>query len=205
MKKSLLFILVLGIPLSAALAQLRVGAKAGINVASWLPARDLPPPTVWSPITRATAGIFSNYEFSIFAVQCEANFIQKGVHGSYFLINSALTINMIEFPVLFRINIPVPYVHPYVFGGFAYGVVSSARSRGSDGVSTFDLDWMEELRKDETSALFGIGGEVDVSRRFSLLMEVRYSTGVHSIQPQASTEPKNYGIQMQIGFVTEIL
>ncbi len=112
---------------------------------------------------------------------------------------------MVEFPLLLRINLPVPYVRPYVFGGFAYGFVLRARSRESDGVSTVEKDWMEFLRKDEPSFLFGGGGEFEVSRQFSLILEVRYSAGLHAIGSSSLIEARNYGIQMQIGFVTNIL
>ena len=205
MSKKAIVAFLLVAPLSILSAQLNVGAKGGVNIASWIAPTNPPLPTKWSSIVRATAGAFVNYEFGILGVQLESNLIQKGLHGSYYTVVADLTINMLEFPLLLRVNVPLEPLKPYLLAGVAYGIVLSARSQGTDSHSTFDDDYKEYLRDDEVSALATIGAEYSITQQLGLVLQVSYSVGLRTIEASTSTKPRNRGIQIQAGVVTSIL
>jgi len=208
MKNQFLAFILAVAPIASSSAQINLGAKGGVNVAKWIQPKGLAPGATWSTITGASADAFINYELSeIFAIQFEAGFIQKGLHSTFSLADTRLTINMVEFPIFLRANLPLPLVEPYVLAGIGYGIVLQARAKGTSFVTNqpFDLDYKSSLRKDDITAQFAAGGEYCVAPTLSLLFEVRFSVGIRTIDTIPDATAKTWGIQIQTGVVFNIL
>lgn len=189
-------------------AQFNLGAKGGVNFAKWIEPKNLAPDAVWSTVTRASGGVFFNYEVNeVLGLQVEGNFVQKGLHSSFFLADARITMNMLEFPFLLRANIPLSVVKPYFLAGMSYGILLSARAKGVNLTTgqTFDEDHKPYLRNEDLSAHFGAGGEYGVSSILSLLFEVRYAVGLRTIETMPEATARTWGIQVQAGIVTNIL
>jgi hypothetical protein len=208
MKNYILAITLFFTPTAFLPGQFNLGAKGGVNFAKWIEPRNLAPDAVWSNVTVGSGGAFLNIEISeIFGFQVEANFIQKGLHSTFFIADTRTTMNMVEFPILLRANIPLPIVKPYFLAGFGYGVVLSARAKGFNFVTNqpFDSDHKPYLRKGDLTAQFAAGTEYEINPLFSILFEARYSVGLRTIQTYPDATAKTQGIQIQAGITTNIL
>lgn len=142
-------------------APIRIGIKGGLSFATY----DNAAPNLDSK-TGFTAGASLPIRVaSIFDIQPEALFVQKGTEGQ--------NVRFFEVPLFLRLNIPVAAVRPFALAGPSVGFRLSC---DFGGVS--DCDALGIEKRDYGVAL---GGGIRLGSRMGFTLEGRYTWGLKDI------------------------
>ena len=136
MKKFFTIFFILAALTSLSLAQMQIGPKAGLNIASIggddadqiLEGQSLDSKTGFS------GGLFFMYQFSnMFAIQPEAYYTMKGATYSESGADLTISLDYIEVPLLFKLLIPIEgsNIKPSIFAGPSIGFNMTAKSKVS--------------------------------------------------------------------------
>lgn len=121
------------------------------------------------------AGIFGDFPISsIFSIQPEAVFVQKGGEESDDVFGtSSLTLNYVDVPLLLKINAPLDgTVKPYIFGGPYAGYLIEATADGDEG----SQDISEFLEDINYGLKVGLGVKIG-----SVVIDARYDMGMANL------------------------
>ncbi len=165
----------------AASAQIKLGAKAGVNIAD-IGGSDAD--SLGSTETKAgfIGGGFAEFMIgNMFAIQPELLYSQKGVKETG---GDKIKIDYVEVPLLLKVNIPIEgsTVHPNVYVGPAVAFKASCKVEES-GV-TEDCDTVGALiTSTDFGVAFGGGVSFDVGGA-EVGVDVRYTLGLRTVDDE---------------------
>ncbi len=134
MKKLFTVLLIFVAFTSISLAQMQIGPKAGLNIATigGDDADQILDGQSLDSKTGFAAGLFFMYQFSnMFAIQPEAYYTTKGATYSESGADLTISLDYIEVPFLFKLLIPIEgsKFRPSIFAGPAIGFNMTAKSK----------------------------------------------------------------------------
>ena len=185
MKKFFTIFFIIAAFTSLSLAQMQIGPKAGLNIASIggddadkiLEGRSLDSKTGFA------GGLFFMYQFSkMFAIQPEAYYTMKGATYSEGGADLTISLDYIEVPVLFKLLIPIEgsNLKPSIFAGPSIGFNMTAKSKVEvEGGESQENDFKDETESTEFSLAFG-GGLGFMVGKNELGIDVRYILGLNT-------------------------
>lgn len=144
-------------------------------------------------------GVLIGSPFSVFSLQPEVLFTQKGYQRAK---NDRMTVNYIEIPVMGRLSVGSKQTRVYVGAGPSYGYGIGGKNRGTDGkdVKLKFGDGKNEVQRSDWGLQFGLG----LSQRLgygALQVEGRYGLGLSNINP---SESHNRVISFTVGYAIPI-
>jgi hypothetical protein len=176
---SLLFVLAVN---TGTFAQLKFGAKAGLNIAN-IGGDDAD--NTDSKIGLVLGGLMS-YQFSdMFAVQPEVLYTMKGATDEGGGTEYTLSLNYIEIPVLLKFLIPIQgsgSIVPAIYAGpsIAFNVSAESESESQGRTTTTDLDdWVSSV---DFGLAFGGSIAFDIGSANQIGADVRYTLGLSSVE-----------------------
>jgi hypothetical protein len=147
---------------------------------------------------------------SMFAVQIEPMYVQKGatevdVQTDVGPGKADFNLAELQFPILFKLEIPAGIVKPYFLAGPNIGVVLSSDIDVSAGGQTAEIDYKDQTSSTDFCIDFGGGIGYPITPVIVLTFDIRYSLGLSNLEknPQqiqsGETSTKSNGIQFQFG------
>jgi len=203
MKKFFTIFFIIAAFTSLSLAQMQIGPKAGMNLAS------LTGDAVEDSESKTgfAGGVFFMYKFSdMFAIQPEAYYSMKGAtdkmdFGEGVTVDLTYTLDYIEVPLLLKLLIPIQgsSINPAIFAGPSVGFKSTAKLKAE-----YEGDSEEEDIENVTSTDFGLvfgGGLGFPIGKNELGFDVRYIMGLATIDDtEDSDDVKNSVINFNVYF-----
>lgn len=170
-------------------AQTTLGVKGGINIANVdASVEDLP--DILDSKTGFVGGAFVNLTLgSLFALQPELLYSQKGFQADIFTESAALATNYIEIPVLLKAQFKLAMLRPAIYAG---PVLSMETGCDLDlaGVS-FDCDsetaGLVDRKKSDWGAVFGANVDFFLGP-VMLLLDARYQLGLTNLADSEDSE-----------------
>jgi len=175
-----------------------IGAFAGLNSSKLKLSRDLTPgESIDSRVGVALGGFVSVDLGSLFAIQAEAAWTQKGadlVGGGTTL---AIKLEYVEVPLLLRLQLPLP-ISPFIYAGPALSF--KTRCRVEINGTSLDCDdplAQLSLKSTDVSGILGAG-----VRFGNLIVSLQYDRSFSDLRdaPGATTELKNETWTGRVGF-----
>jgi hypothetical protein len=165
------------------LAQMQLGLKAGLNIAtiSGTDADNLFETSLDSR-TGFNGGIFFMYQFNnLFAIQPEANYTMKGAATNLMGVDITLKLDYVEIPVLFKVIIPTEgtSLRPSLFVGPALAFNTGAKVKGEYQGQSAETDIDSFVTSTDFSLVFG-GGLGFMIGSNELGVDIRYNLGLTS-------------------------
>ena len=205
MKKYITLLFILAAFTSLSLAQIQIGPKAGLNIAS-IGGDDADQILNGQSLDSKTGfagGVFFMYQFSkMFAIQPEAYYTMKG--ATYKEDGGELTISLdyIEIPILMKLIIPIDdsNIRPSIFVGPVIGFNTTAKSKIEINGESFENDFKDDTKSTEFSLAFG-GGIGFMVGKNELGADIRYILGLSTFDE--SSDPwdlKNNVINFNVYF-----
>jgi hypothetical protein len=158
-------------------ADIRFGIKAGGNMARPMGADARDPLATLQSRVGFMGGVFLAVDLSrIFSIQSEVLYTMKG--ATYVALDDTYTDKLyadyVEVPMLLMLRIPVPVIHPFVFGGPTVGFKLQEKliSNGEEVPLTEAF-----FKNNDYGAIFGAG----LSLGRNLMLDVRYSLGMQKV------------------------
>jgi Outer membrane protein beta-barrel domain len=182
MKKLFTVLLVFVAFTSISLAQMQIGPKAGLNIAS-IGGDDADQILEGQSLDSKTGfagGLFFMYQFSnMFAIQPEAYYTMKGATYSEGGGELTISLDYIEIPVLFKLLIPIEgaNIKPSIFAGPSVGFNMAAKSKVEFEGQSQENDLKDDTKSTEFSLAFG-GGLGFMIGTNELGVDVRYILGL---------------------------
>lgn len=182
MKKCLILLFILTAFTSLSLAQMQIGPKAGLNIAS-IGGDDADQILEGQSLDSKTGfagGLFFMYQFSkMFAIQPEAYYTMKGATYSEGGGELTISLDYIEVPLLFKLLIPIEgsNIKPSIFAGPSIGFNMTAKSKVEFEGESQENDFKDETKSTEFSLAFG-GGLGFMVGKNELGVDVRYILGL---------------------------
>ena len=182
MKKLFTLLLVLSIFSIMSYAQMMIGPKAGLNIASIAgdDADQILEGQTLDSRTGFAGGLFFMYQFSnMFAIQPEAYYTMKGATYSESGADLTISLDYIEVPILVKFIIPIEgsAIKPSIFAGPSIGFNMTAKSKVEFDGESQENDFKDDTKSTEFSLAFGGGlgfpvgnGELGVDIRYILGM-----------------------------------
>ena len=183
MKKYFTFLFIVLIFTSFSFAQMRIGVKAGLNIANvgGSDADNLFETSLDSR-TGFNAGLFFMYQFNnLFAIQPEAYYTMKGASTDLMGATLTLKLDYVEIPVLFKVVIPTAgtNLRPSLFVGPAIAFNTAAKVKGEYEGQSAEADIDSFVTSTDFSLIFG-GGLGFMVGNNEVGVDVRYSLGLTS-------------------------
>jgi hypothetical protein len=165
------------------LAQMQLGLKAGLNIAtvSGTDADNLFETSLDSR-TGFNGGIFFMYQFNnLFAIQPEANYTMKGAATNLMGVDITLKLDYVEIPVLFKVIIPTEgkSLRSSLFVGPALAFNTGAKVKGEYQGQSAETDIDSFVTSTDFSLVFG-GGLGFMIGSNELGVDIRYNLGLTS-------------------------
>ena len=182
MKKLFTLLFVLSIFSIMSYAQMMIGPKAGLNIASIAgdDADQILEGQTLDSRTGFAGGLFFMYQFSnMFAIQPEAYYTMKGATYSESGADLTISLDYIEVPILVKFIIPIEgsAIKPSIFAGPSIGFNMTAKSKVEFDGESQENDFKDDTKSTEFSLAFGGGlgfpvgnGELGVDIRYLLGM-----------------------------------
>ncbi|MGD8727263.1 MAG: porin family protein [Gemmatimonadales bacterium] len=172
-------------------AQITVGARGGVSVAS--ASLDIEETFSQENRTGFTGGAFLDFNGGIFGVQVGAQYTQK---GSTLDINQQVTelsLANLEIPAVVKVGIPLGMLKPSVFGGAGMSLVMSCDAN--------DVDCKDDVKSTEWQGIAGADLAIYLGG-ISIWVDGRYHFGLSNISEEIFTDLKNkhWTFQGGIGF-----
>lgn len=183
-------------------AQITAGIQAGVNSANLSISPESPGEGTSSYTAFMAGGWVGLHLGSIFALQVEPVYTQKGAKltsgGASF---ATVKVDYIEVPLILRVGIPIlPVISPYVFGGpaIAFNVSCKAQPDGGSSTNCDDPNGLDtEISSTDFSGILGLG--IQLSR---FLIAVQYDLGFDSIlanDPSATVKTQTWTLKAGFG------
>lgn len=179
-------------------APIDIGAFAGLNSSTLKLSRDLTPgESIDSRVGVALGGFVSVDLGSLFAIQAEAAWTQKGADLAGGGTTLAIKLEYIEVPLLLRFQLPLP-ISPFVYAGPALSFKTRCRVEVSG--TTLDCDdplAQLSLKSTDLSGVIGAGVKFG-----NFIVSLQYDRSLSDIResPGATTELKNETWTGRVGF-----
>jgi opacity protein-like surface antigen len=169
-----------------------VGPVVGLNFAS---ASISPTPTYPAGFTQGgrTGVIFgaqAELGFAkMFYIVLEPEYIGKGYSVSGTQGTVTISVNELQFPVLFKVKFMKGVFRPYAFAGpnIAF-ILSATQSYALTGQTIPDQDIKSNLTSTDFAIDFGGGAEYNVTPKIGITLDVRYSLGIANVNNQPATQ-----------------
>ncbi len=182
-------------------AQTTLGVKGGINIAN-VDVSEVDLPDVLDSKTGFVGGAFVNLTLgSLFALQPELLYSQKGFKASEGPLEATLGTNYIEIPVLLKAQFKLAMLRPAIYAG---PVLSMETGCNLDiiGVSVDcdDDEGFVDRKKSEWGAVFGANLDFFLGP-VMLLLDARYQLGLTNLAdvPDSDESVKNRVWQIMAG------
>lgn len=182
MKKLFTLLFVLSVFSIMSYAQMMIGPKAGLNIAS-IGGDDADQILEGQSLDSKTGfagGLFFTYQFSnMFAIQPEAYYTMKGATYSESGADLTITLDYIEVPVLVKFIIPIEgsAIKPSIFAGPSIGFNMTAKSKVEFDGESQENDFKDDTKSTEFSLAFGGGVGFPVGNG-ELGVDIRYILGM---------------------------
>jgi hypothetical protein len=182
MKKFFTIFFILAAFTSLSLAQMQIGPKAGLNIAS-IGGDDADQILDGQSLDSKTGfcgGLFFMYQFSnMFAIQPEAYYTMKGATYSEGGVDLTISIDYFEVPLLFKLLIPVEgsNIKPSIFAGPSIGFNMTSKAKVEFEGESEETDFKDDTESTEFSLAFG-GGLGFMVGKNELGVDVRYILGL---------------------------
>lgn len=182
MKKLFTLLFVLSVYSIMSYAQMMIGPKAGLNIAS-IGGDDADQILEGQSLDSKTGfagGLFFTYQFSnMFAIQPEAYYTMKGATYSESGADLTITLDYIEVPVLVKFIIPIEgsAIKPSIFAGPSIGFNMTAKSKVEFDGESQENDFKDDTKSTEFSLAFGGGVGFPVGNG-ELGVDIRYILGM---------------------------
>jgi hypothetical protein len=184
-------------------AQMQIGPRAGLNIASIGGGDDDFLGESLDSRTGFNVGIFFMYQFSnIFAIQPEVYYSMKGATVNILDVDITLALDYIEVPLLLKVIIPVEgsNVRPSIFAGPVLGFNTTAEVEGEEGGQTASEDVSEFVQSTDFGLVFG-GGLGFMVGKNELGFDIRYILGLKSFDDSSDElDIKNTAISFNMYF-----
>jgi opacity protein-like surface antigen len=133
----------------------------------------------------------------MFYIVLQPTYIGKGYGFTFPQGTSTVSVNELEFPVLFKVKFIKGVIRPYAFVGPNLGLVLSAsQSVSVTGQTIPDTDLKPQTSSIDFALEFGAGAEYNVMPKMGITLDVRYALGLSNL----SNPPAN---QVQAGATTQ--
>jgi hypothetical protein len=195
-----------------AYAQVSIGPKAGVNIATWEGDDLMVEDNELTSIPLLQFGLVTEFMLSDrVAIQPEFLYFQKGFGVETTVSETSFTtktiLNYIEVPVLVKVNLITSPVEVFVTAGpsFGYGLDGKMVFDGEGEKEEIDIDFEEdELSRLDLSASVGAGVQFPLGSG-KLFVDGRYLLGLNTIDGSEPAEDrldmKNRGIGIAAGFL----
>ncbi len=177
--------LVLALAMSAS-AQMRLGVKAGYSRPSYGGSDAANAGT--EAMNTFSGGVFLTVPVAPFlALQPEVLYAPKGAQMTVGTLTGKNKVDYLEVPVLLKLMVPVPALHPSVFAGpyVGYKIRCNVEAAGVSA-SCGDAD---TFKSTDFGATFGAGIEMPLLPKINALLDARYDLGFSKIED--ATNPSN--------------
>jgi hypothetical protein len=172
---------------------LQLGFRGGVSVAS----ASVHVGQTFSKSNRTgfAAGVFLNYDASVFGFQIGGQYLQKGVDLDLGNVVNNFKLSYVEIPAVIKLGIPLGAIKPSVFGGAALGFKTGCDSNGDNCGDEFKgTDFLGVAGADLAIYLDSI----------SLWLDGRYDFGLSNISKVSDVvgdlKNRNWALQAGIGF-----
>lgn len=166
---------------SASAQDFRVGARAGVNLATITVAPD-DGGAAFEARTGLVAGVFATWRaLSWLEVQPEVLYTSKGAALEQEGIDSQLVLDYVEVPLLARISKRMPRVTVYAAAGPALAWRVAAKSRTVFSGTTEEIDLAEDVEPFDLGLAAGGGVEAGM-----FVIDVRYTLGLRDVDADTS-------------------
>ena len=182
MKKLFTLLFVLSVFSIMSYAQMMIGPKAGLNIAS-IGGDDADQILEGQSLDSKTGfagGLFFTYQFSnMFAIQPEAYYTMKGATYSESGADLTISLDYIEVPILVKFIIPIEgsAIKPSIFAGPSIGFNMTAKSKVEFDGESQENDFKDDTKSTEFSLAFGGGVGFPVGNG-ELGVDIRYILGM---------------------------
>lgn len=186
---------------SALMAQnISIGPKVGISSATGA-GSDVPDET--EAITGFIGGMFFRYNTGgVIAIQPELLYQRKGGFYNGNNLDYKLTIDYLEVPLLFKLQIPVgEAVYPFIYAG-PYAAFELQNQTDGDVFSVIDYQGTADINDFDAGAVLGAGMDVQLSS-FYIGFDARYGIGMVNIYAEdndgSQPDIKNRSLSFMLG------
>jgi hypothetical protein len=176
-------------------AQMTLGARGGVSVAS--ASLDIEETFSTANTTGFTGGAFVDFSGGLIGLQVAAQYTQKGSKLDVNQIASDFSLANLEIPAVVKVGLPLGMLKPSIFGGAgASFVMSCDRLEG-----TTEVDCKDEVKSTEWMGIAGADLAIYLGG-LSLWVDGRYHFGLSNISEEVGTDlkNKNWTFQGGVGF-----
>jgi hypothetical protein len=178
---------------SQAQAQLTVGARGGVSVAS--ASVDISETFSQENQTGFTGGAFLDFNGGMLGLQVAAQYATKGTKLSIGDELNDLTLGNLEIPAVVKVGLPLGMIKPSVFGGAGLSFVMSC--------DVNDVDCKDDVKSTEWQGIAGADLAIYLGG-LSLWVDGRYHFGLSNISDAADVisdlKNKHWTFQGGVGF-----
>jgi hypothetical protein len=185
----------LGLIASQTQAQITLGARGGVSVAS--ASLDIEETFSTANTTGFTGGAFLDFSGGLIGLQVAAQYTQKGSKLDVNQIASDFSLANLEIPAVVKVGLPLGMLKPSIFGGAgASFVMSCDRLEGAT-----EVDCKDEVKSTEWLGIAGADLAIYLGG-ISLWVDGRYHFGLSNVSEEAGTDlkNKNWTFQGGVGF-----
>jgi len=188
-------VVALGLVATQSQAQITLGARGGVSVAS--ASLDIEETFSTANTTGFTGGAFLDFSGGLIGLQVAAQYTQKGSKLDVNQIASDFSLANLEIPAVVKIGLPLGMLKPSIFGGAgASFVMSCDRLEGAT-----EVDCKDEVKSTEWLGIAGADLAVYLGG-ISLWVDGRYHFGLSNVSEEVGTDlkNKNWTFQGGVGF-----
>ncbi|MGB5675730.1 MAG: porin family protein [Gemmatimonadota bacterium] len=182
-------------------AQTTLGVKGGINVAN-ISTNVEDFPDIIDSKTGFVGGAFATFGLgSLFALQPELLYSQKGFEASEGVLSAQLGTNYIEIPVLLKAQFKLAMLRPAIYAGPVLSLETGCTVSISDvSVDCSDDEGFVDRKTSEWGAAFGANLDF-ILGPVILILDARYQLGLTNLAdvPDSDEEVKNRVWQIMAG------
>ncbi len=170
---------------ATASAQMRIGVKAGYA----RPTYGGSDAAGMEAMNTFSAGAFLTVPVApLLALQPEVMYAPKGAQATVLGVTGKNKVDYLEVPVLLKLMLPVPGLHPSIFAGPYVGYKARCSVVAGD-VSQSCTDAGVNVKSTDFGATFGGGIEMPLLPKINALVDARYDLGFSKIED--ATNPSN--------------
>ena len=192
------------------IAQISVGARAGITLPNQTFEVDGIDLSLDPNLGLTFAAIVEIGISDAFAIQPELAFVQKGAkleQENYYgggTVESKLRVNHIDVPVLAKVKFGTENVGAYVAGGPSFGYAISASEEFDGDKESFDDDDWEDYNRFEVGGLIGGGVGLNLASGGQVFLDLRYMLSLNNLSDFEDVTTRNKGLVISVGFMKSL-
>ena len=193
---AVLFLSILWTADRAQASPISLGLQGGMNLAnlSLNPSR--------STSNRTGLAVGGHLELSLLGIiylQPEIMYVQKG--GVDSPTGNVIKLDYLEIPVLMKFKFGITPIHLELLGGPYVGFAMSKKVDAGLGSST----QLTDAKDMDIGATLGVGAQLDLSSKYALFADLRYSMGFTNTSDTAGLTRRNTGILFLAGIRFDLL